>query len=50
MVQIAKMQVEAEIKASAEKFYEVNWSTEYEKLNEDSPPPNKYLDFVLILK
>lgn len=27
----------------------VKWSIEYEKLNEDSPPPNKYLDFVLIL-
>ncbi|XP_050372024.1 MLP-like protein 28 [Argentina anserina] len=27
----------------------VKWSIEYEKLNEDSPPPNKYLDFVVIL-
>lgn len=27
----------------------VKWSIEYEKLDEDCPPPNKYLDFVLIL-
>ncbi|KAM5567000.1 MLP-like protein 31 [Rosa sericea] len=43
------MKATVQVTAKAGGCSSVKWSIEYEKLNEDSPPPNKYLDFVLIL-
>lgn len=44
-----KTTVQVTAKGSTIGCSSVKWSIEYEKLNEDYPPPNKYLDFVLIL-